>query len=79
METAQRKTRISITILPVFNLMLEKESMRLGQSKSELVEEAVKTFLKNRLVEDAKKLANLKFQDLPSQEDWLRLDQEIDL
>ena len=79
MKTLQRKTRISVTILPNLNLMIEKESKRLGISKSELVEEAIKKLLKNQLIEDAKKLATLKFKDLPSDEEWASLDSELDI
>lgn len=57
---------------------MEKESERLGISKSKLVEKALKDFLKKRLEEDAKTLATLHFDDLPSEEEWLMLDQELD-
>lgn len=58
--------------------MLQKESDRLGLSKSAVVEEAIKKFLEKQLIKDAKKLATLTFDDLPSSDDWLKLDAELD-
>ena len=68
------KTRISITIIPMVNEMLEKICKREGISKSLLVEKALKSFLQQQLEKDAKALAKLKFDDLPSDDAWLALD-----
>ncbi|MBN1494336.1 ribbon-helix-helix domain-containing protein [Candidatus Peregrinibacteria bacterium] len=72
------KSRISITIFPAVNEMLEKLSKRENVSKSVLVEKAVKDFLKKQLEKDAKKLAKLKFSDLPSEDDWMQIQSNID-
>lgn len=78
MKIDSRKTRISITIMPGLNLFLSEICKSEGISKSEVIEDALKTFLKNRLAEDAKAISQAVFDDLPSQEEWLMLDEEID-
>lgn len=71
------KARISITIFPFINQMLENVSKKSGVSKSMLVEQALKEFLKNQLEKDSKALAQLTFDDLPSEDDWLSLQSEL--
>jgi predicted DNA-binding protein len=64
------KVRISITINPKLDNMLQEVSQTAGKSKSFLIEEAVKEFLKKKLDNDSRELAKLKFEDLPSEEEW---------
>lgn len=64
------KVRISITINPKLDNMLQEVSQTYGKSKSLLIEEAVKEYLKQKLDKDSKNLAKLKFDDLPSEEEW---------
>ena len=71
--STQTKLRISITILPMINEMLEKVSKRSGLSKSLLAEKALKEFLKKQMEEDVKTLSKIKFDDLPSEDNWLRI------
>jgi len=77
MAQGKVKTRISITIIPMVNEMLDKLSKRSGISKSSLVEEALRSYLQRQLEEDAKALAKIKFDDLPGEEDWLTIQSEI--
>lgn len=72
------KARISITIVPMVNTMLEKLSEKTGASKSSLVENALKDYLFRQLEEDVKTLSQLQFDDLPSEDDWLILQSEIE-
>ena len=65
------KMRISITILPDLNLMLEELSKKSGNSKSNLIETAIQSFFSAQMEKDLKKLAKINFQDLPSENDWL--------
>ena len=71
------KIRISITILPFINTMLEKVSEQSGVSKSGLVEQAIKIFLQKQLDKDSKALARLSFDDLPSEDEWLSVQSSL--
>lgn len=71
--SSKTKMRISITILPLTNETLEKIGERYGVSKSALVEQALKKFLKNQLDKDSKALSKLTFDDLPSEDEWLSI------
>jgi len=74
MKHAQHsKIRISITILPMVNNMLEKVRVKSGVSKSSLIEDAVKFFLQRQLDKDSKALSRLNFDDLPSEDEWLSI------
>jgi len=70
------KTRISITIIPTVNILLEKISKKTGMSKSALVENALKDYLQHQLEEDVKALSTMHFDDLPSENDWLSIQSE---
>jgi hypothetical protein len=78
-RSAKAKTRISITIIPMVNVMLEKMSERTGASKSALVENALKDYLEKQLETDAKALAKLRFDDLPTDDEWQEIQSEADL
>ena len=75
---SKAKTRISITIIPMVNEMLEKISARKGISKSLLIEQAIKNFLQKQLEKDVEALAKLRFNDLPNEDDWLALESSLD-
>lgn len=76
--STKQKTRISITIIPTVNNLLENVSEESGMSKSSLVEQALKEFLRKRLDKDSKDLAKLTFDDLPSEDEWLTLQSQLD-
>ncbi len=67
------KKRISITIVPFLDEKLENMAKRLGKSKSSIIEQAVKSFLKTQLDTDSRALAKLKFADLPSEDEWIAI------
>ncbi len=69
----KNKERISVTIPPSLNLFLEDFSDALGLSKSEVVEQALRLLLKDRLIYEAKELSNMKFDDLPTEEGWMMM------
>jgi metal-responsive CopG/Arc/MetJ family transcriptional regulator len=71
------KSRISITIAPMINDMLDKVSKRANISKSLLVEKALKSYLKGQLEADAKALSKLTFDDLPDENEWLNLQPKL--
>ncbi len=70
--------RISVTISPMINKMLENVSRKSGASKSILVENALKKFLQEELIKDSKTLASMTFEDLPSEDEWLMLATKIE-
>jgi metal-responsive CopG/Arc/MetJ family transcriptional regulator len=72
------KERITITIMPSLNETLEKISLNSGVSKSQLVEKAVKEMFKKKLNSDLKKLAKMKFDDLPNEDNWDLIQSKID-
>lgn len=75
--SAKTKSRISVTIVPLVNDMLEQVSKRKGVSKSSLVEVALKKFLMDQLEKDAKALAQLDISDLPSEDEWLEIQEPL--
>lgn len=76
--STKQKARISITIIPFVNNLLENVSDESGMSKSSLIEQALKEFLRKRLDKDSKELARLAFDDLPSEDEWLFLQSSLD-
>jgi metal-responsive CopG/Arc/MetJ family transcriptional regulator len=70
------KTRISVTIIPYLAKMLDEIAEQEGCSKSEIVERSLKEMMDERMTSDAKALAKMTFDDLPSEEDWLILQNE---
>jgi hypothetical protein len=73
----KNKIRITVTILPSVNRLLEKVSERSGISKSSLVEQSIKDFLQEQLEEDSKVLAKINFDDLPTEDEWLKVQSKI--
>lgn len=73
------KRKISITILPSIDELLDWVSSEYGESKSSLIEKAVSQFFAKKLDKDTKALAKLKFEDLPSEDEWLTLQSEADI
>jgi hypothetical protein len=74
MKTANTtKTRITVTVLPILNNMLETVSKRLKTSKSLLVENALELYFQKQLEKDAKSLSKINIEDLPTEDEWLTL------
>lgn len=72
-KTSRTKTRISITILPTINNMLDMISKKKGTSKSMIIENALNQYLNEQLEADAKSLANMTFDDLPTENEWAEI------
>ncbi len=73
----QTKLRITVTLLPIVNSMLEQISKKSGLSKSLLVEKALKDYLKKELEQEAKVLSKMHFEDLPSEDEWISIQSNI--
>jgi predicted transcriptional regulator len=67
------KSRISITIDRNLDQMLSKLAKDLETSKSALFEEAMEKYLQHKLAEDAKALAEITFDDLPTEDEWIQI------
>lgn len=74
---AQTKEKISITISPKYLELLEKQAKHLDLPKSQVVESALELYFIQKLDADTKKIASLRFDDLPSEDEWLLLQSEI--
>jgi len=68
---AVTKTKISVTISKVLADLLEEMAEKMQVPKSALVEDALKPLIERRLEADAKALASLSANDLPSEEEWM--------
>lgn len=77
-SSSKTKKRISITIIPFVNNMLEIVSKQTGVSKSSLVEKALNEYLKARLDQDSKTLAKMPFDDLPNEDAWTSIQSNLE-
>lgn len=73
----QTKEKISITISRKYLDLLEKQAEYLSLPKSQVVENALKEYFLQKLDADTKKIASLQIDDLPSEDEWLLLQSEI--
>lgn len=72
------KSKISITIDADLAQFLEEQASSNNVSKSFLMESALRNLREQKLIEDAKTLANLTFDDLPTEDEWLQIQSKID-
>lgn len=75
-KNSKKRMRISITILPSLNKLLEELIEKNGESKSSLIEQAIKVYFEQKMEKDLQKLAKMKFDDLPTEENWLKIQNE---
>ncbi|MDP4007662.1 MAG: ribbon-helix-helix protein, CopG family [Candidatus Peregrinibacteria bacterium] len=73
----QNKFKISVTILPSINAMLDQLAENMNTSKSSIVEAALRNYIDQRLEQEAKELSKITCDDLPSEDEWLLLGDEI--
>ncbi len=71
------KSRISVTIMPFLNLSLDRIASKKSLSKSAIVGKAINLYLKKQLEEDTKILAKLKFDDLPTEDEWTTIQSDV--
>jgi predicted transcriptional regulator len=67
------KTKLSVTVARQIAQMLEDMAAYHNTSKSALVEKALHDLFEEQMVRDAKKLASIKFDDLPTEDEWIEL------
>lgn len=70
------KEKISVSISSPLVKFLEDIAHTEHISKSALVENALENYRHIRLAQDAQKLAQMHFNDLPTEEEWLTIQSE---
>ena len=70
------KTRISVTIPPELAQILEEVAETDKISKSKIVERSLKEMMDDRMAREARELAAMTFDDLPSEDEWLIIQNE---
>lgn len=71
------KKRISITIVDSLDEEVSKIAEDMQTSKSSIIESAVKSYLVDKLDRDTKELGEMNFSDLPDEDEWFDLQNEV--
>jgi len=71
-KTAQ-KTRISALLPMTLVLEVRRESERRKTTQSDVLANALEYWLSRKLSKDAKTLSVMHFDDLPCEDDWLKI------
>jgi len=78
MNTETKNKRIS-ALLPSFLVDEVKRSSEIEDStQSEIIKKALEEWFNKRLAEDAREIAKIKFNDLPTEDEWLMIQSKID-
>lgn len=72
MKTAlnTKTTRISALLPSALVVEVKRISEKENKTQSNIIKTALREWLKKRLDKDTKALAKMKFDDLPSEDDW---------
>ena len=70
MQIKSKTTRISALLPSALVEEIEKESEGQSTTKSAIIKNALELWLNRKLDRDSKKLAKLKIDDIPSEEEW---------
>ncbi|MDP2691825.1 MAG: hypothetical protein Q8O95_05490 [bacterium] len=73
---ASSKTRISAFLPDLIVTTMKQTAESKGVTQSAILQEAMEMWLNKRLEEDAKALAKIPFDDLPSEDDWIAIQAE---
>ena len=65
-----KTTRISALLPTVLVTEIKKMSEKNKTTQSNIIKTALKEWLKKKLDQDTKKLSKMKFDDLPSEDEW---------
>lgn len=72
-----KTTRLS-SLLPTYLVdEVKKVSNEENITQSLVIKKALEFWLRNKLEEDTKSLAKIKFNDLPAEDDWLFIQSDI--
>ncbi len=64
------KQNLSLTLTSSLVEQVDVIKLKLWLSRSEVIERLIKESLDKKLIEDAKVLSLMTFDDLPNEEDW---------
>jgi predicted transcriptional regulator len=70
---AALKEKLSVSLSSSLVKLIESSAKATNRSKSELIEEALHRWVEHQLEEDAKKTAQITFDDLPSEDEWTQI------
>ncbi|MCK5510556.1 hypothetical protein KAI65_03370 [Candidatus Parcubacteria bacterium] len=70
MLIASKTIRISALLPSSLVMEVKKESEKNSITQSSIIKSALEFWLRNKLENDAKSLAKMNFDDLPSEDDW---------
>ena len=65
-----KNTRISALLPSTLVVEVKKMSKEKNTTQSNIIKMALNQLLKKKLDEDTKKLSKMKFDDLPSEDEW---------
>ncbi len=65
-----KNTRISALLPTTLVLEVKKMSKKENTTQSNIIKIALKQLLKKKLDKDTKELSKMKFDDLPSEDEW---------
>jgi len=71
------KIRVSVLLPQMIVSEVKQVSQQNSVTQSSIIEKALKFWLKEKIDQDTKELASLKFDDLPSENEWLTLQPKI--
>lgn len=64
------KQNLSLSLSSKLVEQIDNLKTKLKLSRSEIIEEFLKESLEKKLLEDAKALSNMNFDDLPNEDEW---------
>lgn len=75
MITKKKKIRVSALLSATLVQQMKEYSAEQEMSFNALLEEAAETWFEKKLQKDTEELGKMSFEDLPSENDWLLLQQ----
>lgn len=73
-----RKTRISAILPSALTKELRRAAEHERIPQSRIIEHALRLWLRKKLDADTKKLARIKFDDLPTEEEWFSIQSKVE-
>jgi len=74
----KRKTRISALLPSLLTDELRRASKEQSIPQGKILEGALRDWLRKKLTADAKKIAQVHFDDLPTEDEWLAIQSKIE-
>ena len=77
MDTKTKTTRISALLPTAVVEEVKRISYCENVTQSYIIKKALEQWLRHRLEQDAKYLAKLSFEDLPSEDEWVSIQSKV--